>query len=711
MPKEEIKQTENLSDEEIIREAKERLRIEIERDSENRTRATNDLEFVYCEGAQWDEKTRTERETRDRHTKQVNILPKYTEQVTGEIRLNKIKAKVSPADSDGDTNLAELREGMIYNIQYESEAETIFDDVGQGITECGYGAMRAVLKYTEENPFIQKPFIEWIEDPLTSVYMDSHGKSKVYADAEYGFVLDRITKDEFKRRYPGQEIPTQDSGLGQGEIDHWVDDDTVAIAEYFYKEYSKKHLALLSDGDILEYNEAVKVVEEAKLLFEQVKSQGKEVDETSIPEIAKDRIVETPKVKWVRMISNKILDKNEWPGTIIPIVLVHGKLKTINGRRYISGLIRNAKDAQEIYNNWHTTVLEVLSQAPNNPLVVTPQMIQGFEKDYNKLHKEIFPYLQFNPDTKLPGPPQRLAPSQPSPALFSELDRAERNIENTIGMHKADVGNAGRELSGDAIEARQLPGHISTFIYLDNLSKGVAQMGKILVDVFPQVYDTERNAPTRKEDDTEAYVPINTTVGKALDLVKKHPMKFSGLKQDELEQAVEKEGANTKFNMMNEGKYNVVVSAGPAFETRRQEAAHNMLQLAQISSTADKVALYYTVKYMDFDGANDYAESIRKMIPYGVLPPKPGEKPPPLPKPNPEEVMELQIKVLDREVQKAKQGTEKQRTITEKFKQQKEILKMQTDLKESDVKIKGEIAKTIKELNKDVEIESTANNA
>lgn len=690
---------------EILTTAKKRLQLEIEKDSDNRMMALNDLSFVYEEEAQWDTKERRKREIRNRPIMQVNVLPKYSDQVTGEMRMNKTKIKVTPGSGDASKETADTQQGMICDIENESNAESIYDEIGQGIVDCGYGAARVITEYTDENPFEQKARIIPIDDPVTSVYLDSTGNSRYYDDAEYGFILQKMSKDKFKQTFnkTDEEVP----GYSDSIVDIngiWYDEDTVVVTEYFWKEYEKTNTALLSDGRIMEYSKAEEEIEKIKNTLMNAVGNG-EVDETVIPEIIKEREVKKCSVKWARITCDEVLEENNWAGTIIPIVLTHGKVKIVNGKRIISGLIRNAKDAQKIYNYWHTTAIETLALSPKNPLAVTPRQIAGFEKDYLSLNDENLAFTKYNPDPQAPGPPQRLAPSNPSPAIFTELNRAEENIENTIGMHKADVGAVGRELSGAAIEARQMPGHISTFIYQDNLTKAIAQIGKILVDIIPNVYDTPRDARIRREDDTEEYTPINTTVGKALEIAKDNPDKFTGIDVEKLEEKVksEKNGMDAPYNKLSEGKYNVVVSAGPSFETRRQEAAANMIKLAQISPTADPKAMYFTVKNMDFDGSEDYAESIRKTLPYGVVPPKPGEKPPQPKQPNPEQMLEYQIKLEERKVQQAKQINEAERLKTERAKQLKEALKIQQDARESDVKISSELAKTIKELGQDVQ--------
>ena len=120
------------------------------------------------------------------------------------MRHNRARIKVRPVDSAGDVNIAKIRTGLISNIEYLSNAEAIYDYAGEMATSCGYGAWRVLTRYTEENPFLQEVYLERIKNPFL-VYMDSSAKSEVYADARYGFVLEKVTREEFEERFPGKE--------------------------------------------------------------------------------------------------------------------------------------------------------------------------------------------------------------------------------------------------------------------------------------------------------------------------------------------------------------------------------------------------------------------------------------------------------------------------------------------------------------------------
>ena len=190
-----------------------RLTREIDADDHNRQAAIEDLKFL--NGDQWEASEEQRRRLRGRPCLRTNELPKYVNQVVGDMRQNRARVKVRPVDSAGDVQIAKIRSGLIANIEYCSNAEAIYDYAGEMAVSCGYGAWRIGTRYTEDNPFLQEVYAERIRNPFL-VYMDSAAKSEVYADAKYGFVLEKVTKEEFEERFPGKEAPGDPVRTGKG---------------------------------------------------------------------------------------------------------------------------------------------------------------------------------------------------------------------------------------------------------------------------------------------------------------------------------------------------------------------------------------------------------------------------------------------------------------------------------------------------------------
>ena len=78
------------------------------------------------------------------------------------------------------------------------------------------------------------------------------------------------------------------------------------------------------------------------------------------------------------------------------------------------------------------------------------------------------------------------------------------------------------------------------------------------------------------------------------------------------------------LNDLNQGAYDVRVKIGPSYATRRAEAADAMLQFIQAVPQAAGVAGDLVARNMDWPGADEIADRLKRMLPPQVS----GEAPP-----------------------------------------------------------------------------------
>lgn len=723
--------------EKILRLANKRLQRCVDAENENRSSAIDALKFL--NGDQWDEKEVKLRKRRKRPCLQINLLPKYVDQIVGEERINRPRVKIRPVDSMASVQLARIREGIVRNIEYLSRAEQIYDQAFEMAVSCGYGAWRVLTRYTEENPFIQEIYLEAIKNPFL-VYMDPDCKDDTYADARFGFVLQRMLREEFDEKWPNAQYPSDSLKLGLGMSNElWFDQNTVTVAEYFVRETEKKEMAQLSDGTVLPLDEAKEKISEWDAQARKIKAaiaaqtaaqvqsvqpapaaaagspapigpasstaaepqpglepQGAIAGISAVPsppaapappadaiiemtlgpkpKIAKTKDTEITKIRRYILNGADVIegmdgDEKYFPGKYIPIILVLGKERNIEGKRHIRGMIKDAMDPARLVNYWTTALAETVALAPKAPWLGTAAMFKGYENDYATAHEENFPYLKYNIDPASPvAQPTRNHTGDPPMALFTQLQVAHQNLKDVIGQYASDVGDKGPERSGPAIIARQTPGDVGTFAFLDNLSRSIAHSGRVINEMIPEVYDTERDVRLRNVDETETFVPINTTAGSALKNIRKNPNRYFGLDPEKLKASMREKGEDARFNDITVGKYDVIVSVGPSYTTQRQEASQNLFTL--INSMPDKmgIAADILVENMDFPGADRLSARLRKAIPPALLEQRPGDPPPqPQPPPIQERIAMKKLQIEDRklDVQEARQKVEQIKAVKE----------------------------------------------
>lgn len=521
----------------------------------------------------------------------INKLPQHVHQVTNEQRMNRPGIKVIPADDKADVDVADVFNGVIRHIEYISDADVAYDTACENQVSYGEGYIRLLTEYCDEDTFDQDIKIARIRNSF-SVYMDPMIQDPTGADARWCFITEDLTKAEYERMYPdAAPISTLMSlGVGDQSIAQWIGENTVRIAEYFYIEYEKQTLNLYPGNQT-----AFSGTPEDKTLRMMF---GKPI---------RSREADRKKVKWCKINGYDILEEREWAGAFIPVVRVVGNEFEVDGRMYVSGLVRNAKDAQRMYNYWVSQEAEMLALAPKAPFIGYGGQFEGYEQQWKTANTNNWPYLEVNPDVTdgqgavLPLP-QRAQPPMASSGLLQAKAGAAEDIKSATGQYNASLGMTSNERSGKAILARQREGDIGTYHYVDNLARAIRHIGRQLVDLIPKIYDTERIARIIGEDGEP-------------DTVKMNPMQ-----EEPVKRIVDQEG-NLIEKVYNPGvgKYDVRVITGPGYATKRQEALESMAQLLQGNPQLWQVAGDLFVKNMDWPGAQDLAKRFKKTIDPKVL--------------------------------------------------------------------------------------------
>ena len=659
-----------------------RLKRCIDADAHNRKEAVDDNKFTVL-NKQWDSKAESDRKLDGRPTLKMNLMNAFIKRLVGDQRQSRPRTKVTAVDLDADSHIATIRQGMLWNIERESNADALYDTAYEGIVRCGYGAWRILTDYTEEDPFQQKVIMERVLNPL-AVYLDPRAKDFMYADAEYGFVLSKRNSDELKEEYPDRDIakgPTLGMKSAFLGSENWYSGNMTTVAEYFVREKEEIELCLMSDGNVLTPEEAEEQIAEFKQQLALAEQTNPEQLAALDPEMLKGpQIVKTKTgykytVKQYIITANEILNKSGlegdvFPGKYIPLVLVRGEETCIEGKTYIRSFVRPAKDQQRMINYLESSIAERMALEPKAPWLMTPEQIAGFETDYEQANTRNFSYLLYNSVENAPIP-QRVGPGGVSGSLFQQAEIAHQRMRDILGMHSADVGDIGREVSGAAIQARQLPGDISAFIYIDNLMRAVQHSARIINEILPDIYDTERDVRIRNMDDSETVVPINTNVANATRAVLSNPDRYKGYDLRKLEEA-RQQNPNGKFNDLSQGRYAVTVDRGPSFATQRQQAVASMLDLIKAVPSIAQLGPDIICKNMDFPGSDELEQRVRKTMPPGLAKPKEGENPQPLP-PSPAQQMQM----LDMQTRKAKADAAVEDAKTKRMKVMVEAAKLE----------------------------------
>jgi hypothetical protein len=533
----------------FLQEARERYQEAVDFDRENRDAGIEDAEFA--SGKQWDEADERRRIEAGRPCLKVNTLPQFIAQIVGDIRINRPAIRVRPAE-DADKDLADVREGLIRQIERQSGAQQVYSAAAQDQVTGGIGNFRVNIEYAADDTFERDIAIKRIPDPF-AVAWDPLMLDPTGADARYCFVEDQMPRKAFEKAYPDahpSELQVREHG--------WISVDSVKVTEYWLVKNRPVELGLTFDGQVLEV--------------------GKDTDRTQLQATRKGS---KRSVCMYLITGHAILEgPYELPVSRIPIFRVPGWEMQVGSKKSRWGLVRFAKDPARLRNYWRSVAAETLALAPR-----AQWLINTGSGGMNPDSADEFRENATSGDTVLEyqgqQPPQRIDPPPFPAALVQEAALNAQDIKDVTGLHDASLGARSNETSGKAILARQKEGDVASFIYHDNLHAAIREAGKVVNELIPVVYDTARTIRIVGEDESTKVMQVNAP------------------------------GAVN----LQQGKYDIVVEAGPSYSTKRQEASESMMQFVQAVPPAAQVAADLIAKAQDWPMADMIAKRLKAALP------------------------------------------------------------------------------------------------
>jgi hypothetical protein len=556
-------------DQAVLDELKARMRSCIAADGDNHKEGLSDLRFL--KGDQWPEKQKAQRENEGRPVLTINKLPTFLQQVTNDQRQNRSSIKISPVSENASAKTAEIIQGMIRHMEYESAADVAYDTAVNSAAAIGFGYFRVVTDYCSPDSFDQELRVKRIRNPFT-VYFDPASVEPDGSDSKFVIITEKMMKEEFKAQYPDAEATIagfDDRSGGAAGDTEWIQSNMVRVAEYYRMEYEAAVLYMLVDG---------------RTTFD------KPTDRMMIKH---ERDSYKKKLMWYKATACEILESTQIMCDWIPVFPVYGTEIDIDGKVFRAGLIRNAKDPAMMYNFWMTSATEEVSMRPKTPYIGAAGQFENQQKKWAQANNRSYPYLEYNPitvDGQLAPPPSRQPMVDVPVGVLSMANHASDNIKSTTGLFDSSLGAMGNATSGKQEIAQQKQGNVANFHYTDNFYRTLRHAGRCIINMIPHYYDSERLVEMRGEDDTVSHAYINK-----LDVA-----------------------ANQVVNDVRVGKYQVAVSVGPSYATMRAEAADSMVQFGQSWPKLMDIAGDKVVKAMNWPGAEEIAERIGRTIPENI---------------------------------------------------------------------------------------------
>jgi hypothetical protein len=562
----------------IIDEAIDFLKLCNDADTMNRQEGLEDLKFV--NGDQWPVELQNSRNLESRPVLTINKLDGYCRQVTNQQRQQRPRIKVHATNNEADVKTAQVIEGMTRHIEVNSNADNAYDIGFDHAVRMGWGYWRVTTNYVKEDSFDQEVYIDAIPNPFT-VYFDPNSERVDGSDAERCLITTMMSKAKFRKLYPNNDDGTSFTQRGTGDTQsEWITKEDIRIAEYFYVHRESATLYQLSNG--------TSTFAEGKDFRARLEAAG--------IQILDERKSFKRTIKWKKLTAMEVIEERDWPGTYIPVVPVYGRHVVIGDKRHKFGMVRHAKDAQRMYNFWQTTITESVALAPKAKWIMAEGQDEGHESEWAAANVKSFPLLRYKQtdiDGQTAPPPQRLQPEPPPAGVMAAAAGINQDIATLMGIFDPSQQLPGN-ISGKALNGQQQQVDLTNFDFYDNLTKSISHTGKIILDLIPHIYDSERVMRIIGDDGKPDLVTINQG------------------KQDE----------NGVFKVMHDmtvGQYDVVMDTGPGFNSKRQAAVESMMPLVTGNPELFKVAGDLVFRNMDFPGAEIIADRLAASNPLAQI--------------------------------------------------------------------------------------------
>ena len=606
----------------LIQEAQDFLKLANEADTMNRQNALEDLKFGG--GDQWPVELQNSRNLESRPVITVNKVDNYCRQVANQQRQQRPRIKVHATNTHDDMIDAQVIQGIIRHIEVNSNADHAYDNAFEYAVRMGWGYVRVRTDYVSEDSFDQEIYIDPVDNPFT-VYYDPNSIAPDGSDADRCLITTMVSKQSFRKMYPeaddgGTSFTQRGTGDSQSE---WITKEDIRIAEYFYTVREKAKLYLLSDGSA--------TFADDKDFFNRLAAYGITV------ESERDSYKKT--IKYAKMTAVEILEERDWAGKYIPIVPVYGRHLVVGDKRHKFGMIRYAKDPQRMYNFWQTAITEGVALAPKAKWLIAEGQDEGHENDWAAANIKSFPLLRYK-QTDIEGRPApvptRIQPEPPQTGVMAAAAGVNDDIKSIMGIFDpAQLGQG--NISGKALNGQQQQVDLTNFDYYDNLTRTIAHIGKICLDLIPKIYDTERVMRIIGDDGKPELLTIN-----------------------------QRDAVGRVLNDVTVGQYDVVMETGPGYDSKRQESVASMMQIIGADPTLMKTAGDLMFRNMDFPGADVIADRLAAINPLAQIE-KNDDIPP---------IVQMKLKQAEEQV---KQMTQKMQAMELAMKQRSDIEQVKQD--------------------------------
>lgn len=566
------------------------------------------MDFVYSE-EMWET---SERDALIKYNKvplTFNKLITIVNSISGEQAQNDVQQIAVPLSDNITPKQVEIREAILKKVSADSDSKMVYTKAFRQALVGGFGAMRADHEYESDKSFNQTILLHSVEDP-TKCFWDPNAKTRGKTDGLFCGQHYYMSKKAFGKKY-GKKLANQLPNCMESEGDGspkftYVDEDSVCILEVYEREFKKEKIFELEDGRVVNQEELDELEAEQQderypiLQEEREMPQSQMLQETQQPmmpqpefgaqqdpqamgiqameqqpqdmeqppmdsqfanresriAVRSSRTVDKDIIKRYKIAGDHILEETTFPSTSLPLVFVDQEsYMTKTGAQVTRPFVQAAKDAQTFLNYLGTQIAYLVKISRYDQFMASRKNVEGTDiQQMWRNPQNIQGTLIYNVDMEGGTKPERLAPPELSASLMQQYSRALDDVQTSTGVFATQLGAQGQEISGSAIDARTQRGNNNTYIVFDSLNNAITELGRVINQMIPNIYDTPRTLMLEQDD--------------------------VGIQPTEINKPIDAYGGEVE-NDVTKGEFGIKIKAGPSFEAQKAEALESLKMVLQ----------------------------------------------------------------------------------------------------------------------------------
>lgn len=440
-------------------------------------------QLKYAAGDQWDEGVAAERAKQGMPTVTMPILHTYITRIVNDFRRNPIGMGVEYEDD----NIADILNGLLRSIEQSSRAEEVYENSHNQQVSAGLGWVRVGVDYKDDESTDLEIKIHKVVDP-GACWIDPYHTLPDGSDAKYGAHVSYISKEEAETYGEDYDTKVADVDLYGDALFEMPEDGVLEVLFYELVETTvDRHF--LADGSYVD--ELTPEIEVQVQVTRKIKQKSCRV---------------------TKLVGQKIVSSVDLPIPYILLVPVKGDELPLDDKRLV-GMTHWARSSQDAINIYTNTELQLVANAPKNPVIMAEGQDEGHPEwdDFNTKNYSKLKYKPTTYDDGSPVPaPQRMNNSADISFAVQGRTAAVETLGRSLGIFDAMLGEmqyAGE--SGQATSNRVQQSQISSLQYIQNLSHSIEQVCRVVLHLVPYAYNTFREISVYDENGEKQKIRAN----------------------------------------------------------------------------------------------------------------------------------------------------------------------------------------------------------